>query len=824
MSLYKFVGANINIPKLKNLEQDIRVTRETNKSKKLPPSLEIKILKVTEQQLLDIKKVTQNCTTQKQYETNHPGIRSERRLRPWTKKVLSGLEYDPGIAYEHYISAMNLKCQRCNALKWKGEAPGMCCSSGKVQLTAIQRPPEPLHSLLMGDHSDHTHFIDRVRQYNGCFQMTSFGAKQIVEDGFMPTFKVQGQVYHLHGSLLPESERNAQFLQIHFVSEDEKEASIRCSNYPGVKLELVHLLQKMLHNNNRYIKDFNTTIDKIRPNVESFQVVIHADRMPADGHRRLYNAPTASEVGLAATGNSKRRRRISQEDTSDDGGFTVDIKSMNLDNRWVVPYNPVLLRTFNAHINVEITSSVKSIKYICKYITKSDDQAAFALENKEQIDEIEMYENGRYLSSSEAVWRILCFSVHERYPTVTHLDVHLENGQRVYFTENNIADKLTIPPTTTLLAFFELCQVDNFAKTLLYAEVPSYYVWQNKRFIRRKRGEDVEGWPGVKKDSALGRVYTIHPNNIECFYLRLLLHHMRGPTSYSYLKTVDNILHHTFQSACKALGLLEDDKQWDSTLGEAAMSRSLFKLRELFSIMLIFCHLADAIGLWEKYKDSLAEDLKYQMSRHLDFENTVLSLGGKNLQEYGLPQPNRSEDVVQNREYMAETNYNLDKLRETVSVGEASLTDEQRMVCQEVVNSVRSSSGKMFFLDAPGRTGKTFLINCLLAKTSMCYISKQSNMAKVLQECKLIIWDESPMSHKSGFEALNNSLKDLQNSSDFMGGVTALLAGDFRQTLPVVSRGMRANEVKAYIKASYLWPETTKLSLTKNMRVHLKGC
>jgi hypothetical protein len=33
--------------------------------------------------------------------------------------------------------------------------------------------------------------------------MTSFGAKQIVEEGFMPTFKVQGQVYHLYGSLIP---------------------------------------------------------------------------------------------------------------------------------------------------------------------------------------------------------------------------------------------------------------------------------------------------------------------------------------------------------------------------------------------------------------------------------------------------------------------------------------------------------------------------------------------------------------------------------------------------------------------------------------------
>ncbi|XP_046666603.1 uncharacterized protein LOC124358346 [Homalodisca vitripennis] len=40
-----------------------------------------------------------------------------------------------------------------------------------------------------------------------------------------------------------------------------------------------------------------------------------------------------------------------------------------------------------------------------------------------------------------------------------------------------------------------------------------------------------------------------------------------------------------------------------------------------------------------------------------------------------------------------------------------------------------------------------------------------------------------------------------------MGGVTLLMAGDFRQTLPVVPRGTRADEVKACVKRSVLWPK-----------------
>lgn len=53
-------------------------------------------------------------------------------------------------------------------------------------------------------------------------------------------------------------------------------------------------------------------------------------------------------------------------------------------------------------------------------------------------------------------------------------------------------------------------------------------------------------------------------------------------------------------------------------------------------------------------------------------------------------------------------------------------------------------------------------------------------------------------------------------------GVTALLAGGFQQFLPVIPRETRADEVKVCVKRSHLWPSVTKLSLTKNMIVHLR--
>lgn len=114
-------------------------------------------------------------------------------------------------------------------------------------------------------------------------------------------------------------------------------------------------------------------------------------------------------------------------------------------------------------------------------------------------------------------------------------------------------------------------------------------------------------------------------------------------------------------------------------------------------------------------------------------------------------------------------------------------------------------------------------LNLKGVETPMCNISEQNNIAQVLKDCKLIVWDECLIAHKGGFEALNRILKDIRVSYSLMGGVTVLLARDFRQTLPVIPRGTRADEVKSCLKASYLWPHIQKVALHTNIRVHLKG-
>lgn len=61
-------------------------------------------------------------------------------------------------------------------------------------------------------------------------------------------------------------------------------------------------------------------------------------------------------------------------------GRSVKVRRADLDNRWVVPYNPGLLMLYNCHINVEACSSIKAVKYLFKYVYKGHDRASFSVD------------------------------------------------------------------------------------------------------------------------------------------------------------------------------------------------------------------------------------------------------------------------------------------------------------------------------------------------------------------------------------------------------------------------------------------------------------
>ena len=105
----------------------------------------------------------------------------------------------------------------------------------------------------------------------------------------------------------------------------------------------------------------------------------------------------------------------------------------------------------------------------------------------------------------------------------------------------------------------------------------------------------------------------------------------------------------------------------------------------------------------------------------------------------------------------------------------------------------------------------------------VCSIKKGTALCKVIQEAKVIVVDEAPMTNRRAFEALDRTLRDLTGNDHPMGGICTLLCGDFRQILPVIPRGTRGNIVDACVKKSYLWDSIIVKHLHTNMRVHLCG-
>ena len=359
--------------------------------------------------------------------------------------------------------------------------------------------------------------------------------------------------------------------------------------------------------------------------------------------------------------------------------------------------------------------------------------------------------------------------------------------------------------------------------------------------------------------------------------MRLLLHHVRGPKCFTDLRTVFGHVCPTFQSSCEKLGLLELDTHWHQTLNDCALSRMPHHLRYLFALIISICLPSSPQLLWDTFRNELSEDILHDAQRInpsisygniiyntalIIIEDLCLKMANKSLEQLGIDPPEREAFDARDREYQREKCYDIDLLTTFVNDNKPLLISNQEHAFNIVTKAALTNSGGIYFLDAPGGTGKTFVINLILAEIrrrgeiaiavassgiaatllqggrtshsvfqlpldinhcekAMCNMYKSSGKAKLLKNCKLIVWDECTMSHRKALEALDETLRDYRNNDVLMGGVVVLLAGDFRQTLPIIPKSTAADEISACLKSSVLWKHVQSLSLTINMRVHL---
>ncbi|XP_043224985.1 uncharacterized protein LOC122383008 [Amphibalanus amphitrite] len=92
-----------------------------------------------------------------------------------------------------------------------------------------------------------------------------------------------------------------------------------------------------------------------------------------------YPRPYLEATELPERSYPKYRRRAPE-----DGGRraqTPGRRGVEIDNRWIVPYNPHILRALDSRVNVEvITQAMGVIRYCIKYVTKGFDRIMFAVQ------------------------------------------------------------------------------------------------------------------------------------------------------------------------------------------------------------------------------------------------------------------------------------------------------------------------------------------------------------------------------------------------------------------------------------------------------------
>ena len=328
----------------------------------------------------------------------------------------------------------------------------------------------------------------------------------------------------------------------------------------------------------------------------------------------------------------------------------------------------------------------------------------------------------------------------------------------------------------------------------------------------------------------------------EHFYLRLLLSQVHGAISYEAVRTINGIVYDTFEGAVRQLGLLdEESNEFDKCLEEAATFKMPSQMRRLFASILLFCNLdeVDPFQLLKNHLDDLIEDYVLEQSRHkntnltedendqipitkalIDIEKYLIPYG-MTLNNFNITRPNYSliQDFQQSNLIMEELNYDSTEIQDLL-LKINQLNNDQRNIYNTIIQAYHKEINQtVFFVDGPGGYEKTFLFNIILAKvrsesniaiavassgiasllltggrtahsrfkipmkifkTSTLNISKQSELAQLIKQTKLIIWDEAPMAHKYIFEAVDRTFRDITEIDKPFGGIIFVMGGDFR--------------------------------------------
>ncbi|UYV69292.1 hypothetical protein LAZ67_6003153 [Cordylochernes scorpioides] len=731
-----------------------------------------------------------------------------QRASTWADMLNAAFHFNPALNYEQFtflqIGYMDKQCLHCTAFRYNGERPGMCCSAGKVRIPDLPEPPEALRTLIDGSSPHSAEFMQRVRHYNNAFQMTSFGCgSPVVLPGYMSTFKVQGQVYHRIGSVLPSLNSDSRqlqpaFLQVFFIGESSAEVATRHRNFSITKPHIVSILQDMLHRHNPYVHLFKASIEKM-PSPD-YKLVIKADKAPPGHHPRTFNAPTINKVAIVI--------RINEFHRSYDA-LQYPLVFWNGQDGYHFHIPHLIDGVPSAHKTVSCMDFYAPLLMI-RSRNPGITNWLLAFGNLTHLFLVDIYakvesERLHYISAHQAQLRATEY-IHLLDAIRTDRS-HALIGRQVILPSSFVGSPRHMHDYAQELHGLRPPDEDGFSSV----KRVRVFTIENGFQVVRMTNVTIDNRYLVPYWALLCRlfdahtnveVYTVHPNFAEFFYLRMLLHSVLGPTSFAALKTINGVLCQTYKDACLHLGLLENDQQWHHCIQEAVLSESPLKIRELFAIILTCCHPTNPQYILAQFKEPMSADilnlarqqandgllqLAYEMSNQalILLEQKVLQMSGFHLTKFGMRSPQRNVTHRTSHQLLGETSYDLSRLLQFVASNEPKLANvpEQKVVYERILSKIDSNAGGL-------TAHSTFKLPLDLTRdeVSVCNLNADSAMGEVSRQCKFIVLDECSMAHRHALEAVDITLKDCRQDQRPMGGVVLLLAGDFRQILPIIPR------------------------------------
>ena len=104
-----------------------------------------------------------------------------------------------------------------------------------------------------------------------------------------------------------------------------------------------------------------------------------------------------------------------------------------------------------------------------------------------------------------------------------------------------------------LTEYFYMNRINDAAKKLLHRQFPEHFIWNQRDKI----------WTTIKQGNVIGRIITVNLTEWERYYLRLLLNHVWGATSFQDLLVVNGMKNLSFRKSALLHGLFDDDNNLD---------------------------------------------------------------------------------------------------------------------------------------------------------------------------------------------------------------------------------------------------------------------